>query len=222
VSAALALVVFAGGEGRRLGGLDKARLVDTAGRRRLTTVFERIGPSVLAPRLALMGDAAVVQAVVVTRPTRRAVHAALCPGDTTFVVDPGGGPARALAAALPALAAEWLWLVGVDQHALPPEALEAAWSRRVDADVVLPHADAYAQPLGALARRAALNTTPPRAGLRAWLESTGRVVGWSAPGAWFAGLDTPEALASAGWRAGEPDEDVAEAGGGPARDGRAR
>lgn len=202
MSAALALVVFAGGEGRRLGGLDKARLLDTRGRARLGALFERIGPAVLASRLAASSEATRVEGVVLTRAGRRAAHAALCPDDTRFIVDPGGGPGRALAAALPALEAEWLWLVGVDQHALGPEALEAAWARRAEADVVLPLADGYAQPLGALARRAALLEAPPRAGLCAWLEATPRVVRWAAPGAWFAGLDTPEALAAAGWRAG--------------------
>jgi molybdopterin-guanine dinucleotide biosynthesis protein A len=198
----LSLVVFAGGEGRRLGGLDKARLLDGAGRARLTALLTTLAPAALAARLAARGEPAVVDAVVITRPERRACHAALCPRETRFVVDPGGGPARALAAGLPALTSEWLWLVGVDQHRMSAEVLEAVWAQRADVDVVLPRAGGFAQPLGALARRGALIATPPRAGLASWLSATARVGTWEGEAAWFEGLDTPEALEAAGWRPG--------------------
>ena len=87
-------VVLAGGAARRMGGRDKVAL-DVGGRPILDRVLDAVA------------DAATCVVVGPQRPTARPV---------TWVREepPGGGPAAALAAALPALGAEWVALLAGD------------------------------------------------------------------------------------------------------------
>ena len=111
-------VVLAGGGGQRLGGVDKAGL--------------RLGGVRLLDRvLACLDDA---ETVVVVGPEKLALARA----DVVWAREdpPGGGPAAALAAALPALRCEVVVVLAVDLPFLRPAVVEALLDA-LDADPAL-------------------------------------------------------------------------------------
>lgn len=133
------VVLLAGGQGRRLGGVTKPLLRGEDGR----TLLER----------ALWAYRAHGPAWVVAP---RALHPRLeGSGALRLVDDPGEGPAVALQAVWPALSSEWIWVAAAD-HPNPEvqlmERLLRAAAGRAGAQVVR---QGIAQPMPGIYRRTA-------------------------------------------------------------------
>lgn len=134
------VVLLAGGEGRRLGGVTKPLLRGPEGQ----TLLER----------ALWAYRAYGVAWVVAP---KGLHPQLLGASSSLrlVEDPGEGPAVALASVWPALSAEWIWVAAADHPdpaaSLIPRLLSAA-EGRAGAQVV--HGG-IAQPMPGIYRRTA-------------------------------------------------------------------
>ncbi|QFU90695.1 molybdenum cofactor guanylyltransferase [Amycolatopsis sp. YIM 10] len=173
-------IVLAGGEARRLGGVDKPML-------------EVGGRSLLEGVLAALGDAGVVDPVVVGPPREglRAVR-------WTREDPPGGGPVAALAAGLALLpdATEIALLAG-DLTGLTSSTVDRLRGARGDADGALLVDAGRRQWLTgvwrAAALRAAVPAEPSGAALRRALGDLSIVEVPAAPGE-AADVDTPEDL----------------------------
>ncbi|MBI2375352.1 MAG: NTP transferase domain-containing protein [Deltaproteobacteria bacterium] len=104
----VALLVLAGGEGRRLGGVTKPLLRSASGRRLIDSLIEALEP--VADEVWILS----------TERTRAELSAAGF--QERLLVDPGTGPAGALEVAAASVSSEWLALVAGDLHA-PSRAL---------------------------------------------------------------------------------------------------
>ena len=177
----LTVVVLAGGQGRRLGGVIKPLL------RRSTdeTLVERIS-TVLGPQ---------ARAMVLVAPLR--LHPAFAEvWPHPMVADEGQGPARALGAAASTVRTAWLAAVAADLVG-PDAALmaELAAHRSDTIDAVVPVVQGYDQPLFALYRTAAMTSGEAPRSMRAWLGtlSTARVqIDAADARAALEDVDTPE------------------------------
>jgi molybdopterin-guanine dinucleotide biosynthesis protein A len=130
----VAAAVLAGGRGRRM-GREKATLP--------------VGGTALALRVAAVA-AEVADPVVLVAPAGHPAHTLGLP----VVADPGDGPLAAVAAALAALAAEHVLVLGGDHPALQPRLLELLVARRAAGDVVACDHDGRLQTMVAVYRRA--------------------------------------------------------------------
>jgi molybdopterin-guanine dinucleotide biosynthesis protein A len=138
-----ALVIVAGGAGRRMGGVNKAllRFPDR------TTILERI--------LATYRSACAEAHLVAT--AGRAAELSALPDCPPVIVDAGAGPARALLEAAGRIARRWLFVVGGDQAQPDREALVRLWGAADPArGAIAARSEGFLQPLTALYRTAAL------------------------------------------------------------------
>ncbi len=176
----VALVVLAGGRGRRLGGVVKPLLRREDGRSLLDHTLERFAP--------------LVDATFVVAPAP--LHATLGAATTAkLFADPGEGPAAALVAAARAVEASRLLLVGGDLVD-PPVEVARALLACVDAGAaaaVGSHAGMRQSMISVFDRNALLELeAPPRAMHRLLDALNAEVVELSAP---IADVDAPEDLA---------------------------
>ena len=181
------LIVLAGGEGRRLGGVVKPLMRRANDETLVERVATALGPS--------------VKAMLLVAP--RHLHPALAKAwSHPIVEDAQQGPALALGAA--ARQVETAWLAAVAADLVDPDAalLLALAKRRSEAvDAVVPVADGFDQFLFGMYRTAALLGEEGPRSMKAWVKRLRTV---RVPVERTAGLkdvDTPEDVASFGLKA---------------------
>ena len=154
------LVVLAGGQGRRLGGVVKARLV-----RDERTLLERT-IEVLRSE---------TERVFVVAPA--SVELGPAPGPYTRIEDRGEGPARALIQAVALVSAPWVFVAAVD-HVFWTADLVAHLSveRQPGVDAVVVREGGFVQPFGALYRADALRAAGEREDARSLSALRDRMV----------------------------------------------
>ena len=132
------LVVFAGGRGTRLGGLNKA-LVRVGGRPIIERVLEAIGP-LTDERLILTNDSSLATVQGVRLVFDAEAHAGVLPALANGLAAATGDVCLSVACDMPFVAP------AVFQHMLALQIAE-------DADVVIPRTSAYLEPMHAVYRR---------------------------------------------------------------------
>lgn len=138
-------VVLAGGHSRRFGDRDKA-LAPVGGEPMLRRVCRAARDATGSPPV-----------VAVATAERAATYDDIL-DDATFVIDAPepAGPAGGVRAALEGSTAPWLFLCGCDMPWLDASAIDWLFDRRAAADVVVPRAGEWCQPLHSWYRRGAL------------------------------------------------------------------
>lgn len=120
------LIVLAGGRGRRMGGVDKSRLL-LEGRTFLDRILDRLGP--LFDETLIAGG-----------PGLPDLH-------------PGGGPTQGVAAGLAAMAGEVAFVCACDMPHVQPRVVQRLLERLGPREAVVPVLDGRPQPLHAVYRR---------------------------------------------------------------------
>lgn len=133
------LIILAGGQGRRLGGVDKAGLV-LGGRTFLERIVRRLGP--LFGEILLAGAASAPDGV----PGARVVAD----------LHPGGGPVQGIAAGLAAMAGERAFVCGCDMPLVRPEVVRRLLEAQGPHEAVVVRVDGRPQVLHALYGQACL------------------------------------------------------------------
>lgn len=123
------LIVLAGGQGRRMGGVDKSRLILDG-----ETFMERI-----RTRIGHLFDEVLVAG-----------------GDGLPDLHPGGGPTQGVAAGLQAMTGDVAFVCACDMPHLQPRVVQRLLERLATHDAVVPVADGRPQPLHAVYRRTCL------------------------------------------------------------------
>ncbi|NOY45155.1 MAG: molybdenum cofactor guanylyltransferase [Deltaproteobacteria bacterium] len=141
--------ILAGGKGRRMGGRDKARM-EFLGAPLIERVFAAVEP--LADRVIVVGGGEyLIRRGVPTIPDR-------FPGASAL-----GGIATALAWARENVGpGAWVLCLACDMPWIRREVLNLVWSRRDEAQVVVPRVEAGYEPLCALYRESALEVLVER------------------------------------------------------------
>ncbi|MES1923842.1 molybdenum cofactor guanylyltransferase MobA [Salinisphaera sp. T31B1] len=175
--------ILAGGEGRRLGGLDKG-WYELAGRALVEHVLERVGPQCGA--VVISANRSLARYRGLNLPVQRDDD------------DDYRGPLAGIAAILRAARTPYVLTVPVDTPLLPVDLADRlASAMRPSTQLARAHADSRDQPLHALMRRDVLAEleTALFAGVRAVTEWQARLdcqsVAWEEPEA-FANLNRPE------------------------------
>ncbi len=184
------LVVLAGGQGRRMGGLVKPTLRHPSGETVLDRVLRTLGP--ISAESWLVAPESLHGRLKTDHSVKR-------------VIDPGQGPPRALAAVCAQVGTPWVAAVAGDMVNPSLLALLTLANRRTDAlDAVVNEVDGHPQTLFALYRARAWRTAVPRS-LRQWLAivRTERVTTEDQEGV-FADVDTPEEALRFRLSGGEP------------------
>jgi len=161
-------VVLAGGQGRRMGGVDKG-LVELAGRPLVARVIERLLPQ--------------VGTLIINANQNVERYAAFGHPVVQDAVSGFAGPLAGLHAALAAARTPWLVTAPCDSPFLPGDLVARLWRCATDADATLAVARTFDQPhpVFALVRR----DVEPH--LSAFLQGGGRKID-----AWYASLRTVE------------------------------
>lgn len=120
------LIVLAGGQGRRMGGVDKSRLL-LEGRTFLERIQDRIGH--LFEETLVAG------------------------GDSLPDLHPGGGPTQGVAAGIQAMSHDVAFVCACDMPHLDPRVVKRLLDRLEGHDAVVPTVDGRPQPLHAVYRK---------------------------------------------------------------------
>lgn len=184
----LALAIAAGGRGRRLGGCIKPLLRTPD------------GVSVVRRQLARLAPGAHEVWLSVTPAVAAALAREVC---VPQVLDPGEGPARALAAVAQQARAPWILWIGGDQPAVTPALISRlAAARQPGCGAVVARVGGFRCPLPGLYQTAAVRALDPDtlagASLQGVLDRLGAVEVEGVEAAEVASINTPEDRARAG------------------------